>query len=218
MHGYLADNRIFFNQYKSLKNYFEIYAPDLKGFGTNRGMTRPYSLDDYADEVKEYVMENGLKNPHVIAHSFGGRIAIKLASENPDLFDKIVLTGSAGLKPRFSIKKQSKKIIFKTLKPFLKKEKLECFYSSDYRALSPIMKESFIKIVGEHLDDRISKIQNQVLIVNGKLDKETPVYTAKKLNKGIKNSKLVLIENAGHFCFMDKPIKFNTEVVEFLLS
>ena len=57
LHGYLADNRIFFNQYPALKNKFDIYAPDLKGFGDNKGMEYPYSLDDYVNEVKEYIKE-----------------------------------------------------------------------------------------------------------------------------------------------------------------
>ena len=80
------------------------------------------------------------------------------------------------------------------------------------------MKESFIKIVNEHLDSLLGGIYNKTLIINGKNDRETPLYMAKRLNLGIKNSKLVIIENAGHFCFIDKSDKFNMEVREFLLS
>ena len=80
------------------------------------------------------------------------------------------------------------------------------------------MKESFIKIVNEHLDYTLSGIYNQTLIVNGEKDRETPLYMAKRLNSGIKNSKLVIIEKAGHFSFIDNPERFNMEVRDFLLS
>ena len=61
-------------------------------------------------------------------------------------------------------------------------------------------------------------IDTATLIINGKLDAETPLYMAKKLNKNIKNSTLKVFEECGHFCFLDKPNKFNMEVREFLLS
>jgi pimeloyl-ACP methyl ester carboxylesterase len=195
-----------------------VFCPDLKGFGENLGMEYPYSLGDYVNEVGEYLYKNGIKKPHVIAHSFGGRIVLKGVSENVLDFDKIVLAGSAGLKPKFSLKKAVKKGVFSVAKRVFPKEKLKSFYSSDYLSLSPVMRESFIKIVNEHLDGSLKKVKNPALIVFGAEDRETPVYMAKRLNEGIENSTLLLIEGAGHFCFVEKPLKFNMEVREFLLS
>jgi len=181
-------------------------------------MEYPYSLSDYAREVKEYITQNSLNRPHVIAHSFGARIAVLLASNYPDLFDKIVITGGAGLKPKRSLKYRLKRLAFRTVKRLFKNAKLERFYSADYLSLNPVMRQSFIKIVNEHLDDRLSLIQNKTLLIYGKRDKETPLYMAKRFNRGIKNSRLITIENAGHFPFIDCPYKFNLEVREFLLS
>ena len=181
-------------------------------------MPYPYSLDDYIAELKEYIYAKGLKTPSVIAHSFGARIAIKAASESEGLFNRLVLTGAAGLKPKTTLKKTAKKTLFKILKTFISREKLTGFYSSDYNALSPVMKESFKKIIAEHLDDRLRFIQNPTLLVFGDNDKETPLYMAERLKRGIAGSKLIVIREAGHFCFIDKPNKFNMEVKEFLLS
>lgn len=189
----------------------------MKGFGENKGMEKAYSLSDYCEDIKTYLKENKIFRPHVIAHSFGVRVAVKLASENAELFDKIVITGGAGLKPRRNLKYIAKKTAFKIAKPFLSKDKLERFYSKDYLALSPIMRESFIKIVNEHLDERVEKIKNPTLIIHGEKDRETPPYTAKKFHKKIANSKLIFIKGAGHFAFIDDPVKFNWEVKEFLL-
>lgn len=218
MHGYLSSKESFIYTTSYLKKYFDVHAIDLKGFGENVPMQKPYSLDDYVYDVKQYLIDNDIKFPHVIGHSFGCRIIIKALSKDPDLFDKVVLTGAAGLKPRNTIKKRLKKLVFKVLKLFIKKEKLKRLYSSDYRALNPTMQKSFKLIVNQHLDDKIHLIKNKTLIIFGDCDNQTPLYMAKRLNKQIKNSKLVIIPNAGHFCFLDKPMKFNMEVREFLLS
>lgn len=195
-----------------------MFAPDLVGFGSNQNMACPYSLDDYIDSVCEYMQENGIVNPFIVAHSFGGRIAIKGIATKRIKAQKLVLTGSAGLKPKFTIKKWVKKTCFSALKKFVKKERLKRFYSKDYLALSPTMQNSFIKIVNEHLDSYLQFLDIKTLIINGKLDAETPLYMAKKLNKNIKESTLKVFDGCGHFCFIDKPNKFNMEVREFLLS
>ncbi len=218
MHGYLADKNSFAYQTPYFSRFFNVHAIDLKGFGENKGMDYPYGLSDYAREVREYIKENGLVKPCVIAHSFGGRIALRLMSDSPELFGKVVLTGSAGLKPKRGVKYRVKKTAFCIAKKFMDKERLLKFYSADYRALDPIMRQSFNKIVGEHLDYTLPFIKNKVLLVFGENDKDTPLYMAKRFNKGIKDSKLIVIKNAGHFCFIDCPLKFNTEVREFLLS
>lgn len=218
LHGYLANGKSFFNQLKYFEKSFEVFAPDLRGFGENSFMPYPYSLDDYIEDVKEYFYKNNIKKPCCIAHSFGGRIAIKVASYNKEFFDKIVLTGAAGLKPKKTVKKALKKSVFNLCKHFIPKSKLQNFYSKDYLSLNSVMRQSFIKIVNEHLDYCLQNIENKTLIINGKKDRETPLYFAKRLNKGIKNSKLIILENAGHFAFIDKPFEFNMEVGEFLLS
>ncbi len=196
----------------------EVFAPDLTGFGTNQEMPYPYSLDDYIESVNKYIKENGIINPFIVAHSFGGRIAIKGIATKKLECKKLVLTGCAGLKPKRTLKKAVKKTCFCLLKRFIKKEKLTKFYSKDYLMLNETMRKSFVKIVSEHLDGYLSEINVKTLIINGRCDKETPLYMAKKLNKNINDSTLKVFDGCGHFCFLDKPNKFNMEVREFLLS
>lgn len=218
LHGYLSNGKSFYNQLDFFGRDFAVFAPDFKGFGSNKEMPFAYSLTDYVNEIEEFKYKNGLIKPHVIAHSFGGRVALKSAYLDKNAFSKMVLTGCAGLKPKFSIKKFVKRKTFCFLKKFVSKNKLTKFYSEDYKMLSPTMQESFIKIVNEHLDYTLCEIENDVLIINGVKDRQTPPYMAKRLHKNIKNSKLIMLEGAGHFAFIDKPHKFNTEVKEFLLS
>lgn len=218
LHGYLSSSDSFYCQIPYFSRYFEVYAIDFQGFGKNKGMDTPYSLDDYITQLKEFMSNNNIVKPHVIAHSFGARVAIKMASYDQDVFDKLVLTGAAGLKPKQTLKKIVKKGVFNLLKKFTSKDKLKKFYSQDYLSLDPVMQQSFIKIVNEHLDDRLKFIVNKTLILFGDKDGQTPLYMAKRLNKNIRNSKLKILRGAGHFCFIDKPYTFNMEVENFLFS
>lgn len=133
-----------------------------------------------------------------------------------DRLDKLILTGSAGLKPKRGIGYYIKVYLYKLLKKILPKKLLKGFGSKEYRSLSGVMKESYLKIVNTHQDGEVSKIKNQTYLIYGSKDKSTPLYIAKKLNKLIKNSKLTVIDGAGHFAFIDTPLLFNVYLKEFL--
>ena len=68
LHGYLASGDSFAYQKGEFSKNFNVYAPDLKGFGKNADMEYPYSLGDYVRETKEYIQKNGLKNNKTLHH------------------------------------------------------------------------------------------------------------------------------------------------------
>jgi pimeloyl-ACP methyl ester carboxylesterase len=210
LHGYLACKETFNYQIEYLSRYFKVTAFDFLGFGKSGCLDKPFDVTDYTNLTVKILDELGIKKASFIAHSFGGRVAIKLATINPECINKLLLTGCAGLKPKFSIKKKIKIYLFKFFKLFLSKEKLEKkFGSSDYKNLSPVMKQSFVKIISEDLSSQIKNIKVPTLLIFGENDKETPLYMAKKLKKGIKNSELIVFKNTGHFAFIDNSLKFN---------
>ena len=77
------------------------------------------------------------------------------------------------------------------------------------------MKESYKKIVNEDLRSCAEKIENSVLIVEGKGDKTTPIEAAKIYLSCFKNGELKEI-NGGHFAFAEEPVTFNLIAEEFL--
>lgn len=56
---------------------YHCYALDLPGFGKTP-LSRVYTLDDYADDVEEFIATHDLRHPTIVAHSFGGKIAVIL--------------------------------------------------------------------------------------------------------------------------------------------
>ena len=187
----------------------------MTGFGEAREMPYPYSVDDYVSEISAVLDELGADKCNIVAHSFGARVGIKLAAKDKRI-NRIIFTGAAGLKPRRGLKYLFKRASFLLLKRLVPREKLAKFYSSDYRSLSPVMKESFKKIVAENLDDEVKRIQNKCLVISGKADRETPPESQRKYARYIKNSERVFIKGAGHFCFSEKPDEFNGAVFAFL--
>ena len=80
------------------------------------------------------------------------------------------------------------------------------------------MRESFVKIVNEHLEACAKKVKNPVLLVYGENDRETPLYMARRYKKLIAGSRLLVLKNAGHFAFAERVAAFNYPVREFLLT
>ncbi len=215
LHGYDSCKESFNYQIEYFSKFFRVIAIDITGFGKSKSLPYAYSVDDYLNDILGVLTALEVDGFNLVAHSFGGRIAIKLASST-DKVKKLVLTGSAGLKPKRSLKYYFKLYYYKIIKRFLSPEKKGEFGSLEYRALTGVKKQSYYKVVNEYLDGHLKDVLIKTLIIFGENDRETPVYLAKKLNKNIKNSSLYVLKNSSHFCFLEKPTEFNVIVNEFL--
>ena len=89
--------------------------------------------------------------------------------------------------------------------------------SGEYNQLSGVMRETFVKSVTEYLEKCLPLISHDILLLWGRNDDATPVYQGERIEKGIKNSALVIIEDAGHYAFLDKPKQF-TSIAEAYFS
>ena len=219
LHGYLSCKESFYYQTRYLSERFKTVAVDMPGFGKTPEPPFAYSLNDYADFVKRVIDERCGGRAHIVAHSFGGRVAIRLAAREKQSVNKLLLAGCAGMKPRRTLGFYAKKGTYEFLKrlfPALREKLRNRFSSRDYLALSPVMRESFVKIVNEHLDGELKNIQAPTLFVFGENDGETPLYMARRLNRGVKGSGLAVMKNCGHFCFSEQPERFNIIAEEFL--
>ena len=183
----------------------------MYGFG-DTPPERIYTLQDYCDSIVQLIQSLKLEDVVIIGHSFGGRVALRLAWQC-DKIKAIILTDSAGMKPRISIKKIFRTINYK-MKKLLRADVKSCG-SDDYRALSGDMRKTFINIIHTYQEKELIHINIPVLIIWGKRDKDTPIYMAKRLKRGIRNSRLVLIDGA-HYAYLESHGKFVSEVRAFL--
>ena len=162
LHGYLSSKEAFANQIAYFSKFYKVTAIDFLGFGQSGELSSPFSVDDYAKWLFAVMEKLHLQKPHIIAHSFGCRVAVKLASERQEAFDKIVLTGPAGIILKRGFVYKCKVKTYRFVKKFAPKFAEKKFGSEEYRSLSPIMKESYKKIVNEDLSGVAKGVQNQV--------------------------------------------------------
>lgn len=164
----------------------------------------PLTIFDYYEYVESVIEAERAGEVIVVGHSFGGRVGIKLAANN--VCDKLVLVDSAGLKPRRGITYYLRVWTYKLAKKLGKNT--DKYGSADYRGLSPVMKKTFVNIVNYYQNKEIENITIPTLIYWGAEDKETPIEFAKTFNRKIKNSRLIVIENCGHFSYLQSKSTF----------
>ena len=214
LHGYLSCKETFAAQIEYFSKFYRVTAIDFLGFGRSAALKEPFGVDEYAAWTENVLSLLGVEFPHVIAHSFGCRVAVKMAKRRGQVFDKMLLTGPAGVVlPRslaYKIKVKTYRIARNIAPRFAEKR----FGSKEYKTLSPLMKKSYKKIVNEDLRPCAREVQNRVLIVEGERDKVTTKKEAEAYLAAFPNAKLKIVRG-GHFAFLDDPVAFNLIAEEF---
>jgi len=233
LHGWGSSSEVMLPVAGRLSDLRGCYLLDLPGFGSSIPPRRPWTIDDYADLVSQFITDRELGVADLLAHSFGGRIALKLCSRDEETtrIDKVLITGGAGMKPKrsmqFYLKKYSAKLIkapFYLLPPSLRDNGLnklrqsplwKSMGSSDYQKLDGVMRTTFVNTVTEHLEDTLPEIPQEVLLLWGRNDTETPLYQAERMLHGLRNAQLEIIDHAGHYAFLNRPNAFTDHAREF---
>ena len=215
LHGYLSSKESFYPQTDYFSKKFRVTALDFPGFGGAEPLSSAYSVSDYAEWLTEALTELNIKNPHVIAHSFGGRVAVKCLSRG-DLFDRAVLCGCACIVPKRTFRYKMRVKTYRFVRKLAPRYAEKRFGSAEYRSLSPLMRESYKKIVNEDLREDAKKIQRPVLFINGDKDGETPLSSIQIYLSCVKGSKLCVLDGCGHFAHLENPLAFELAAEEFL--
>ena len=221
LHGWGAGSEMFLPLAKEIyKERNSFLFIDFPPFGKSEEPKTVWTIQDYkamALQIIQHILDKqNYTSLDIISHSFGGRIAILLASENKLKLNKLILIGAAGIKPKRGLIYKTKVLKYKIMKKFAP-QKAANMGSEDYKKLSSTMKQTFKNIVNTDLASLCDKISCQTLIIYGQKDKETPIYMAKKLHKSIKNSKLIIVNGAHHFVYLEQ-LKLVSNYVNLFLN
>ena len=207
-----------------LKKDYTVYIIEYPGFGKSPFPNHDMTVDDYTIIIKAFIEEKRITNLSIIAHSFGGRIAILLAGKYHVSINKMILIDVAGIN-RFSLKKKVKTIVYKALKLlsiFLTKKKdkylsylFTKFSSTDYSSLNSNMYNTFKNIINTNLKKYVKHNKTSTLIIWGKDDTDTPLYIGKYLNKHIFDSGLIILPGT-HFIYLEHPYLVYRIIKEFI--
>ena len=214
LHGYLSCKERFYPQIGYVSRLVRGTAPDFPGFGKSDRIPAAWSVGDYADWLEGFFKEQGIVFPYIIAHSFGGRVALKCLARG--LIDRAVLTGCAGIVKKRTMAYRIRVGGYRLVKRVSPRFAEAHFGSREYRSLSPLMRESYKKIVNEDLREEAGRIARPVLYLYGERDKETPLSSGRILHECTAGSKLAVFKGCGHFAHLEEPLLFNLAAEEFL--
>ena len=225
-HGWGCNKEMFKFLIEHYKKKYHVYAFDLPGFGESSEPDEVMGTIEYAKRMQNVFDALKIKNPIGIGHSFGGRILIKMATMYS--FDKLILTGSAGVVNKRPLTYYIKIYTFKIMKRIYNIKLIKKRYpnmldkyrkksgSDDYNQASPMMKQVLSKVVNENLVDEFSKVTVPTLLIWGELDTATPLVDGKLMEKEFKDAGLVVFENGTHYAFLEQPQRFLTVLDAFI--
>lgn len=231
LHGWGCTTKHWEAVAKPLSESLRVTVIDFPGFGQSPEPPEVWGVEEYAQAVLEVMDALGVEKTHIVAHSFGARVAILLASLHPERVARMVLTGAAGLRPLRTMTQILRQGIFKTGRAVLgllpKKdgegfgEKVQArmrerYGSADYVALSALMRSCFQKIVNLDLEDRLPLVKAPTLLFWGENDGETPPWMGRLMEKRMRDAALVLYPGAGHFAYLERLGDFLKVTEHFL--
>ncbi len=219
LHGWGGSKESFTELREALKDSdVEILTPDLPGFGSEPEPDHPWTVGEYADWVEKKLLASSfqLSEIHLLGHSHGGRIAIKLAARNSLPIQHLYLCAAAGIRhPRhfkrmigLTLAKTGSFFLaipgFKYLQPLAKKLLYRLVRVHDYEKASPVMRDTMIKVTQEDLRHLLPSITIPTDIFWGTNDGMTPVSDAYVFKNGITGSRLHLFQGVRHGVHRDK--------------
>ncbi len=226
LHGWGCSLEIFNSLVPLLSAKYKVYAIDFPGFGASPEPAQIEGVEGYTAFLKEFIVALRIESPILVGHSFGCRVAIQYASENP--VSKMILMGAAGVKPKrkasYYIKVYTYKFIKKITLALMGRKKGYKFLqeslgfggSADYRSSSETMRGVLSKVVNEDLKHLMPKVQCSTLLIFGSTDTATPPSDGKIMEILIPDAGLVVVEGAGHYVFLDRADIVRAAFVSFL--
>ncbi len=230
LHGWGSNITLFQKIVDMLSPYMRVVAPDMAGFGNSDEPKSSWYVDDYVDFIGKFCKAVDINPTVVLGHSFGGRVIIKgVTRENPVFSpEKIILTDSAGIKPKQSAKQRMSTRMYKAGRSIMSTAPMKKLFpdavdnmrkkrgSADYLAASPVMRETLVKVVNEDLTDLLPLIKQSTLLVWGDRDDATPLSDGQLMEKLIPDSGLVTIEGVGHYAFLEGWYTFSRVLASYL--
>jgi non-heme chloroperoxidase len=240
IHGWPANHKLFEYQFNQLPSMgFRCIGIDLRGFGKSDKPYSGYSYDRLADDIFAVVQTLKIKDFTLVGHSVGGAISIRYMAKHGGFgVSKLALLGAAA--PSFTKRQdfpfghtveEVNTFISDTYKDrpkmlqgfgdifffkYVTAPFSDWFFQLGLKAAGYSTAAVLGSLRDESLFADLGKIQVPTLILHGVHDQVCPYPLALAMNKGIRNSNLVPLNNSGHGLFWEEWEKVNKELSQFI--
>ncbi|HEV7770919.1 MAG TPA: alpha/beta fold hydrolase [Solirubrobacterales bacterium] len=224
-----------------------VIALDLPGFGASPMPSWPIDMPAYGRLLNDFCEKLGVENAVLVGNSMGGLVAIEACTTSPTRFDRLVLVSSAGIlntwqpQPRATAtawawkhigphyhrrgreivtRPRARQIVFG---PFIRYPSrlrgdllLEQMDNGLRRADG--FGDALQSVIETDIREQVGRIELPTLVIGGLSDRVVPVAAAVSLHRRISHSRLEIFERTGHVPQLERPLRFNAVVEEFLTS
>lgn len=163
LHGWARDG----GDFATILSGLDAVSIHLPGFGPAQAPDEVWGSGDYADLVAEAIA--AFAPVVIVAHSFGGRVAVRLAARHPELVRGLVLTGvplvrlAPPAKPPLAFRvarwAHARGLLSDRRMDALRNER----GSADYRAAHGVMRDIMVRVVNETYDDELAALSKNPL-------------------------------------------------------
>jgi len=218
---------------------FHVLAPDMVGFGySDRPYDVEYNVQTWADQTVGFMDAMGIKKAHLVGNSFGGAIALRIATQHPERVDQLVLMGSMGvdfpitegldtvwgyegtiesMRNVLDFFAYSRDLVNEELAQVRYKASVEPGFQEAFSAMFPAPRQRWVDAMSTP-EAEISKLTHRTLVMHGREDKVIPVSNSYKLEGLIDNADLAVFSHCGHWSMIERTADFNRLVRDFFLG
>ena len=142
LHGFCETHHIWDELRQELSDTYQVFCPDLPGFGDSLLKIKNFSLEYIADELNDWLKVRQITSCIIIGHSLGGYVTLAFAKKYPDVVAKIGLFHSS-IYEDDPLKKSTRD---KTI-DFINKNGMDAFVDSFFHNLfyAPNLSQPYIK-------------------------------------------------------------------------
>lgn len=234
-----ADHACYAFQVAEYSRHFTCISLDLRGTGETDKTEGAYSTEDLADDVAAFMKALGISRAHVSGLSLGAAIGMWLAAKYPDGVATLSLH-SAWPKTDVYLKSVIEsfqhtargmgnvaEFLILALFPWCLTPELYAANPDYIQQLAAFVRsrpaqsvDSFIQqsnaVLNHDAEGQLSRIKAPTLITFGQHDVATSTRFADRLQRGIRNSELLIFEGCSHAPIYEKVAEFNEKSLAFL--
>lgn len=236
LHGLGNNSQSFSHQLEGLADNFTVIAWDAPGYGKSSDQAQLYkNFSEFSDVLYEFVEGLQLDTFNLLGHSMGAAIAVDFTHRFGHKVNKLILAdptrGAANLTPEQNERNLKNRVtavdeltgeqLAERRVPNLLAENAPEEVVNRAKQIMAQVRPSGYKSVAHSLYnlnqmDIYPQIKHETLIICGEEDRVTPVSESETVHERIKHSELVIIPEAGHLCYQEKPQLFNEAIIKFL--
>lgn len=235
LHAFPLHSAMWHGQLAKLPGVRHWIAPDVRGFGESESGGQ-LTMDRIADDVAALLDHLGHARATIVGVSMGGYVAMAFWSRHPERVDALVLcdTRATADDPAGKLARRlsSERVRAEGAQAIVS-QMLDRLVGKSTRTTRPAVHEEVRRLLEQVQPASFARAQTAmagradstpllpqidvpVLVVNGDEDPMIPVDVARGLDRALPNSRLAIVERAGHLPPLERPDAFNELLMEFL--